>query len=114
MLPTSKAPASPARWPKLDYAADKPVIETCHAYLQVIGKLPTRARAWSNHGWQLALRVVPRGFRTYPVVAGEHEAEVLFDCLSSEVVVDASDGSRQTVAITGRRLRTSSPSSSKR
>lgn len=89
------------RWPQLDYAADKAVIETCHAYLQVIGKLPTRARPWENHGWHLALRVVPRGFRAYPVVAGEHEAELLFDCLESEVVVESSDGFRGSMAITG-------------
>ena len=89
------------RWPELDYAADKAVIETCHAYLQVIGKLPTRARPWCNHGWQLALRVSPRGFRTYPVVAGEQDAEVLFDCLASEVVVETSSGFRGSFAISG-------------
>lgn len=92
---------SDRRWPELDYAADKAVIETCHAYLQVIGKLPTRALPWCNHGWQLALRVVPRGFRTYPIVAGEHDAEVLFDCLASEVIVETSAGFRGSFAITG-------------
>ncbi len=89
------------RWPRIDYAADKAVIETCHAYLQVIGKLPTRAKPWQNHGWQLALRVAPRGFRTYPIAAGEHDAEVLFDCLGSEVVLEASSGLRSRFAITG-------------
>ncbi|QFT76552.1 DUF5996 family protein [Erythrobacter sp. THAF29] len=89
------------RWPQLDYAADKAVIETCRAYLQVIGKLPTRARPWCNHSWHLALRVVPRGFRTYPVVAGQQEVELLFDCLASEVVVENSDGFRGKLAITG-------------
>ncbi|MEM9500669.1 MAG: DUF5996 family protein [Pseudomonadota bacterium] len=89
------------RWPALDYAAEKAVIETCHAYLQVVGKLPTRAKPWCNHGWQLALRVVPRGFRTYPVIAGEYDAEVLFDCLTSEVAVENSAGFRGSFAITG-------------
>ena len=89
------------RWPELDYAADREIIETCHAYLQVVGKLPVRARPWINHGWQLAMLVTPRGFRTYPVIAGEHEADLLFDCLASEIVVETSAGFRGSVRIRG-------------
>ena len=37
------------RWPKLDFEADRPVVESLHAYLQVVGKLPTRALPWCNH-----------------------------------------------------------------
>ncbi len=80
------------RWPELDYAADRPVIESLHAYLQVFGKLPTRALPWCNHSWHLALRVVPRGFRTYPVEMKSGEAELVFDCLSSAVAVETSTG----------------------
>ena len=80
------------RWPKLDFEADRPVIESLHAYLQVVGKLPTRALPWCNHSWHLALRVVPRGFRSYPVFFPRGEAEVLFDCLGSTVAVETSTG----------------------
>lgn len=80
------------RWPKLDFEADRPVIESLHAYLQVVGKLPTRALPWCNHSWHLALRVVPRGFRSYPVFFPRGEAEVLFDCLDSTVAVETSTG----------------------
>ncbi len=90
-----------ARWPRLDYAADKAVIETLHAYLQVVGKLPTRALPWCNHGWHLAMRVVPRGFRTYPVPAADGEAEVLVDCLSSTVQVVNSAGFTGELALRG-------------
>ena len=89
------------RWPTLDYAADRPVIETLHAYLQVVGKLPTRALPWCNHSWHLALRVVPQGFRTYPIHAPWGEAEVLVDLLNGEVVCDTSDGRGGTVALDG-------------
>ncbi len=89
------------RWPELDYAADKAVIESFHAYAQVIGKLPTRAQPWLNHGWHVALQVVPRGLRTYPVITGEREAEVLIDCLASEVLVETSDGFRDSFSISG-------------
>ncbi|MBL4858842.1 MAG: hypothetical protein JKY36_06575 [Erythrobacter sp.] len=89
------------RWPKLDYEADRPVIESLHAYLQVMGKLPTRALPWCNHSWHLALRVVPRGFRSYPVFTASGEAEVLFDCLSSKVMVETSGGLVDGFDVTG-------------
>ena len=80
------------RWPKLDYDADRPVIESLHSYLQVVGKLPTRGIRWCNHSWHLALRVVPRGFRSYPVEMTGGEAEIIFDCLSSAVALETSTG----------------------
>jgi hypothetical protein len=87
------------RWPRLDYPAERPVVETLHAYLQVVGKLPTRALPWRTHGWHVALRVVPSGFRTYPVLAGEHEAELLVDCLGSRLVLETSSGFRGEMAL---------------
>ena len=89
------------RWPKLDYAADRAVIETCHAYLQVVGKLPTRALPWCNHSWHLALRVVPEGFRTYPVMMPDGEAELLFDCQDESIRLVTSHGKTASVGLTG-------------
>ena len=90
-----------ARWPKLDFEADRAVIETLHAYLQVIGKLPTRALPWCNHSWHLALRVVPRGFRTYPVEMPGGEAELMLDCLSGAIALETSTGFADGFEITG-------------
>ena len=90
-----------ARWPELDYSADRAVIETLHAYLQVVGKLPTRALPWCNHSWHLALRVVPRGFRTYPVEMAGGEAELIVDCLSGAVALETSQGFVDGFEITG-------------
>ena len=90
-----------ARWPELDYSADKATIESLHAYLQVVGKLPTRALPWCNHSWHLALRVVPRGYRTYPVEFAGGEAEVLFDCLSGAIAVETSQGFADGFEVTG-------------
>ena len=89
------------RWPVLDYAADRSVIETVHAYLQVVGKLPTRALPWCNHSWHLALRVVPRGFRTYPVEFSGGEAEILVDMLSGAVCVETSQGEAGAIDLNG-------------
>ena len=89
------------RWPELDYTADRPVIESLHAYLQLIGKLPTRGLAWLNHGWHTALRVVPRGFRTYPVPLSEGEGELLLDCLEGCIRLDTSLGVQRAVGLVG-------------
>lgn len=89
------------RWPALDYAAERDVYETVHAYCQVIGKLPTRTHPWVNHGWHVALRVVPRGFRTYTLPAGELDYELLFDLLSGTVTLWASDGRSAGFAVEG-------------
>lgn len=89
------------RWPALDFEAEKSVYATVHAYLQVVGKLPTRALPWCNHSWHLAMLVVPRGFRTYPVEMPGAEVELLFDCLGSRVVAVTSDGRDASLAITG-------------
>ena len=89
------------RWPALDFEAEKSVYATVHAFLQVIGKLPTRALPWCNHSWHVALLVVPTGFRTYPVQTDAGEAEILLDCIASRVVLTTSDGRERIVALTG-------------
>jgi|TARA_R100000049_G_C1952738_1_gene102031 hypothetical protein len=89
------------RWPALDFEAEKSVYATVHAYLQVIGKLPTRALPWCNHSWHIAMLVVPTGFRTYPVQTDAGEAEILLDCLASRVVLTTSDGRERSLALTG-------------
>ncbi len=93
------------RWPLLEYSTEQAVNESFHAYLQVVGKLPVRARPWVNHGWQLAMRVTPRGFRTYPVIAGDHEADLLVDCLTSQIIVETSAGFRGAVRLRGQTVR---------
>lgn len=80
------------QWPELDFATDRPVIETLHAYLQIVGKLPLRGLPWTNHGWHAALRVVPRGFRTYPVPLARGEGELLLDCLDGCIRLETSQG----------------------
>lgn len=92
------------RWPELDYAADRPVADALHAYLQLIGKLPTRGLAWVNHGWHAALRVVPRGFRTYPVPLSQGEGELLLDCLDGCIRFETSQGLIQTIDVAHRSI----------
>ncbi|EMD82601.1 DUF5996 family protein [Pacificimonas flava] len=88
-------------WPALDYGREHAVYETVHAYLQVVGKLPVRTLPWVNHGWHTALQVVPRGFRTYTLPAGDKDYELTFDMLDGSVSLSASDGGVAAFRITG-------------
>jgi hypothetical protein len=88
-------------WPALDYAREHAVYEAVHAYLQVVGKLPVRTLPWVNHGWHTALQVVPRGFRTYALPAGDKDYELTFDMLAGSVTLSASDGGVSAFRITG-------------
>ncbi|MEE4350325.1 MAG: DUF5996 family protein [Pacificimonas sp.] len=89
------------RWPALDYPAEREVYETVHAWLQVVGKLPVRTTPWVNHGWHVAMRVVPRGFRTYVLPTGEADYELLFDILGERVLLTTSAGFSVAVPLTG-------------
>lgn len=90
------------RWPALDYAADRPVGDALHAYLQLVGKLPTRGLPWTNHGWHTALRVAPRGFRTYPVSFADGIGELLVDCLDGCIRLETSAGVARAIELRGR------------
>ena len=80
-------------WPALDYAADQPVIETCHLVAQLVGKLPTRLHPWLNHGWHVAFRVTSRGFATRMMPAGDgRQFGVEIDMHRGELVAGCNDG----------------------
>ena len=88
-------------FPRLDYAADRAVIETLHAYLQIVGKAPVRRLPWRNHGWHVALSVTPRGFRTYPLPVGDQHVELTLDCHAARIALETSDGATDWIALTG-------------
>ena len=90
-----------ARWPELDYAADKAVVETMHAYAQVLGKLPVRTMPWRNHSWHVSLSVTPRGFRSETMPCGDRDLAFLIDWIDGAVVLESSAGDVERIALTG-------------
>lgn len=101
MQPACSKCSDVTRWPALDFAADGPVGATLHAWLQVVGKLPVRTLPWVNHGWHVALRVAPHGFRTYPLYGADSEVEVLVDLAHGRVQIDCSTGHSESFALEG-------------
>jgi hypothetical protein len=88
-------------WPRLDFAADRPTMETLHLLLQLIGKLPLRLHPWVNHGWHVALRVTPRGMITRSLPAGDRHFTVELDVLSACITVVSSHGAVVRVSVAG-------------
>ena len=85
-------------WPRLDFAADRPTIETMHMLLQLIGKLPLRLHPWLNHGWHVALRLTPRGMITRSLPAGPRTFTVELDVLSACLTILCSNGTMLRVS----------------
>ena len=92
-------------WPKLNYAADKPTIETAHLVSQLVGKTPTRLHPWENHGWHVALRVSSRGFVTRTMPAGDgRRFAVEIDMHDACLSVPCDDGGRWELPFAGKTI----------
>jgi hypothetical protein len=96
--------ANASHWPRLDYAADRGMIETIHLVLQLIGKLPLRLHPWINHGWHVALRMTPCGAITRPIPACERHFTVELDFLAGAIVVECENGSRESLPVAGKTI----------
>lgn len=93
------------RWPSLDFAADRPTIESAHLVLQLVGKMPTRLHPWVNHGWHVALRVTPRGFATRMMPAGDaRDFAVEVDMRHALIRAWCSHGGEWTTSFAGKTI----------
>ncbi|MFB0610956.1 DUF5996 family protein [Aurantiacibacter poecillastricola] len=92
-------------WPRLDYAAERGTYGTCHAIMQLLGKLPTRLLPWIPHSWHVAFRIDPRGYLSRPMPAGDARSfTVALDVRDTAVVVSCSDGARYSTGISGKSI----------
>ena len=92
-------------WPALDYAADLPTTETCHLILQLIGKLPTRLHPWINHGWHVALRVMPHGYATRMMPGGGgRNFTVELDVREASIRVGCDNGGAWSTGVAGKTI----------
>jgi hypothetical protein len=91
-----------SNWPRLDFAADQPTIETLHMLLQLMGKLPLRLHPWVNHGWHVALRITPHGAITRSLPAGERTFTVELDILGACIAVACDNGTLSRLPVAGR------------
>ena len=86
-------------WPELPWREWEPTISTLHMWTQVVGKLALALSPLTNHYWNTALQITPRGLATLPLPVGRRLVTVTFDFVSHQLGVESSDGGHTTVSL---------------
>src|SRR2546425_2257190 len=87
------------RWPGLPLEEWKDTYATLHMWTQVVGKLALNLSPLTNHYWNTALQVTPRGLATLPLTADHRSVAIAFDFVAHQLVLECSDGKRTTVSL---------------
>lgn len=86
-------------WPALPLDAWRDTYATLHMWTQIAGKICLALTPLANHFWNIAFRVTSRGLMTPTMNAGTRALTMTFDFLDHQLVVQASDGRVERVAL---------------
>ncbi len=86
-------------WPALPFEAWRETYATLHMWSQVVGKIALALTPRTNHWWNVAFRVTPRGLATQLMTAGDHALTMTFDLMSHWLVMQVSDGATEAIAL---------------
>jgi hypothetical protein len=86
-------------WPALPLEAWRDTYDTLHMWTQVVGKLALALSPLTNHYWNTALQITPRGLATLPLPVGRRLVTLTFDFVSHELGVESSDGGHTAVSL---------------
>lgn len=86
-------------WPFLQLDGWRATYDTLHMWTQVAGKLALRLSPLTNHYWNTALQVTPRGLATLPLTADHRMVTVTFDFVAHRLVLECSDGHEVEVSL---------------
>lgn len=89
-------------WPALPLDEWKDTYATLHMWTQIIGKIRLALSPLQNHWWNVPLYVNARGLTTSPIPYRNAPFELWFDFIEHQLVLQASDGSRQTLPLVAR------------
>ena len=93
------AAATHPDWPALPLAGWRDTYETLHLWTQIVGKTRLALAPMTNHWWQVALYVTPRGLTTSPMPQGERSFGVTFDFIDHALIIEANDGATRRLAL---------------
>ena len=86
-------------WPALPLKEWRDTYDTLHMWTQVVGKLALALSPLTNHYWNTALQITPRGLATLPLPVGRRLVTLTFDFVSHQLGVESSDGGHTTVSL---------------
>lgn len=79
-------------WPALGLNGSRDTYGTLHMWTQVAGKLALGLSPLTNHYWNSALQITPRGLSTLPLTAKGGEMAVGFDFVDHRLLIESSAG----------------------
>jgi uncharacterized protein DUF5996 len=86
-------------WPPLPLDGWQDTYATLHMWTQVVGKLALALSPLTNHYWNTALQITPRGLATLPLTVDRRLVTVTFDFVAHQLVLESSDGREATVSL---------------
>ena len=86
-------------WPALPQNAWSDTCATLQLGLQMVGKVRMALVPAINHSWNVTLYPTIRGLTTMPMALGTRMVEIDFDFVEHELVIETSDGGRETIAL---------------
>jgi len=87
------------RWPALPLEEWRDTYATVHMWTQVVGKLALGLSPLTNHYWNTALQITPRGLATLPLTVDRRLITITFDFVSHRLAVELSDGGHAMVPL---------------
>ncbi len=87
------------RWPSLPLDAWRDTYATLHMWTQVVGKVCLALTPLTNHFWNIALQITPRGLSTPTMTVGGVAVTIAFDFVDHQLILRTSDGREQQVAL---------------
>jgi len=92
-MPTTVAAEA---WPALPIEGWNDTRATLHMWTQVVGKVCLALTPLTNHFWNIAFHLTPRGLVTPPMTAGGGTFTITFDLVAHQLVFQCSDGRTKT------------------
>ena len=86
-------------WPALPIGAWSGTCATLQLWMQVVGKVRLALVPPINHSWHVTLFPSVRGLTTAPMPHGTRMLQIDFDFIDHQLVVDSSEGKRQTFGL---------------
>jgi len=86
-------------WPALDFDAWAPTKRSLHLYAQMLGKMRLALSPLQPNWMFTSLALTARGITTGPMPWDDASVQGSIDVLSSEIVIDVSDGRSRRIAL---------------
>ncbi len=104
-------PSPVKEWPEAPTEGWLSTVATLQAFAQIVGKVRLARAPFQNHWWHVPLYVTARGLTTSPIPNGSETFQIDFDLLDHRLIIVASDGRRETMALPSPPSRISTPTS---